>query len=160
MQKLAMIVDDDAKVLRALARVLVRGGWKVMTFTNPKVALEYAKDSLFPLVIVDYRMPEMNGSEFLKAFDAIQPVAYKIMLSGEFDRSDIVNAMSQGRMHSFIHKPWDNEHLMKELESGLAYFKLLLKAEFLKNKESMTDDEFKRWNEGLIEKAKVRIVQS
>ena len=150
MQKIAMIIDDETQILSALKRELVREGWQVVAFSNPTMALQFAQSNLVPLVIADYSMPEMTGVEFFRHLDEIQPVTYKIMLSGCMDRNDVVDAVSRGGVHVFLEKPWDAARLTAEMKAGLDHFKLLMRMEFALNREVMPAEQFRQWYEGVL----------
>ena len=72
MIKTVMIIDDETHVLSALQRMLVRSGWQVITFVNPLDALEFARHRIIPLVITDFRMPKMTGTQFLQSLEEIK----------------------------------------------------------------------------------------
>lgn len=129
MIKTVMIIDDETRVLSSLRRMLVRSGWQVITFVNPVDALEFARHRIVPLVITDYRMPRMTGTQFLQSLEEIQPVSYKIMLSAHASRNDIVQAVASVGVHCFLQKPWKSSRLLNELNAGLDYFRLMLRAE-------------------------------
>ncbi|MCO4756959.1 MAG: response regulator [Oceanospirillaceae bacterium] len=152
MIKTVMIIDDETQVLNALQRMLVRSGWQVITFVNPSDALEFARHRIVPLVITDFRMPRMTGIEFLQSLEEIQPVSYKIMLSACASRADIVQAVASVGVHCFMQKPWDSSRLLGELNSGLEYFRLILRAEYMHNKDMMSAQEFGVWYNTLLNK--------
>lgn len=120
-----LLVDDDAHILTALRREIM--GWKggeefeAQAYTSPKEALEWAKIVGFDLVISGYKMPEMDGVTFLKAFQEIQPDAMRLILSGQADREVLVDAINQNRIYRFIGKPWDAAELAGAVAQALAY---------------------------------------
>ena len=152
MIKTVMIIDDETCVLSALQRMLVRSGWQVITFVNPSDALEFARHRIVPLVITDFRMPGMTGTQFLQSLEEIQPVSYKIMLSAHASRNDIVQAIASVGVHCFMQKPWKTGRLLDELDSGLDYFRLMLRAEYMHNKDMMSVEEFGVWYNRLLNK--------
>lgn len=150
MIKTAMILDDEAPVVSSLRRLLKREGWHVVTFTDPVEAVNHLRHSFVPVVITDFSMPRLNGTQFLQLVEKIQPATYKIMLSAHAERSDIVQTLSSAGIHRFMSKPWDNEVLVKEMEVGLEYFRLQLKAEYEEKKALMSATEFKEWYDSLL----------
>lgn len=143
--KSIMIVDDEAQILNALRRLLTRSGWQVSAFMDPLAALNYASSTLIPVVISDYRMPGMNGVDFLNELNKIQPAVYKVMLSGKADQDAVINAINQANINHFIHKPWDNEQLILQLEKGLKLFCENHQKELQLNKNNLTRQEFSDW---------------
>ena len=149
--KTVMILDDETKVLSALQRYLTRHDWKVHAFTNPEDAIKFAQSTFIPLVISDYRMPEMNGVDFLVEFQKHQPQAFKIILSGQADQEAMTNAINFAEVDRFVHKPWDNDKLLKELESGLARIEKVI-ADNAKLDDKLSPDELRIRAEEMLEK--------
>lgn len=125
-----MIVDDSPAIAHALWRDLTvhshfdaiyatmqqEAGEKaassqpptfnVATFTSPLEALAAARHKTFHCVIADYRMPEMNGIEMLKAMLKLQPDCARIMVSANTDLDLMLDAINNAQVHSYINKPW------------------------------------------------------
>src|SRR5688572_33062389 len=77
-----LIVDDDADVARAFARILTQGGYGTTVGSNGRLALERVEEEAFDVVISDVTMPEMGGVELLQEVfrrDADLPV---ILITG------------------------------------------------------------------------------
>lgn len=130
-----MIVDDEENVLKALKRLLVAVPCfhegvtyklDVETYTSPVAALEQATKTPYALVISDYRMPEMNGAEFLKQVRLMQPNTVRMILSGYSDLNGLVNAINEAQISRFIAKPWNDYELISAIGQSLAYRNLLL----------------------------------
>ena len=58
-----MLVDDEPDINAALSVVLKRAGYDVDTFDNPFIALEKLKPGFYGLIILDVKMPQMDGFE-------------------------------------------------------------------------------------------------
>jgi len=137
-----MLVDDEESILKALQRVLrvapcIYGGktfaLEVSTFTSPAEALEHARHEPFDLFVSDYRMPGMDGIEFLKATKAIQPDAARLILSGYADLNALVRAVNEVGIERFIGKPWNDYDLLSAIGQALAHRELLLENRELAN---------------------------
>ncbi|WP_127477582.1 response regulator [Sulfurivermis fontis] len=116
-----MLVDDEPHNLSAMMRVLrMQGEHEIERFETPAAALARARETLFDIVIADYRMPEMDGARFLQAFRQLQPQAYRIIVSGYADGELFRSAINQAQLHRFIEKPVDNMVLLQAVEEGLA----------------------------------------
>lgn len=129
-----MLVDDEQNILSALRRLFVSPSlqdtgspkFQVETFTSPQQALRRAEDGVvFDLVISDYRMPEMDGVAFLKAFRQIQPHAERLILSGYADLEALVGAINEAQIFRFISKPWHDYELKAAVAQALAHRNLL-----------------------------------
>lgn len=129
-----MLVDDEPNIFNALRRLFVspsfqdteNSKFQVETFTSPQQALLRAEDGVvFDLVISDYRMPEMNGVAFLKAFRQIQPHAERLILSGYADLEALVGAINEAQIFRFVSKPWHDYELKSAVDQALAHRDLL-----------------------------------
>ena len=124
-----LIVDDEIAVLNALRRLLTRvpctvGGKNyplvIETQDDPFAALEQARHTAYDLVLSDYRMPGMNGVEFLSAFRQLQPDAERLILSGYADLNALIEAINAAGIRRFIAKPWKDYELIAAIGQSLA----------------------------------------
>jgi len=115
-----LLVDDDAGVLSALDRLLRRQGYEVTTFLRAEEALIACQRLQFDVVISDYRMPGLNGTQFLTQLRAVSPHATRMMLSGEADREAILASINEAGIFRFLVKPWDDQELVDTLALAVA----------------------------------------
>ena len=120
-----LIVDDELNVLNALRREL-QGEYLIETFDSPQAALEHCRHAQFDLVIADYQMPVMDGTEFLKRFGKLQPDAARLVLSGQADFDAVAGSINEAHIFRFIGKPWDSAELAATLAQALAHRATLL----------------------------------
>ncbi|MBU1692150.1 MAG: response regulator [Gammaproteobacteria bacterium] len=129
-----ILVDDEQNILNALRRQFAspsfqdteHSKFQVEIFTSPQQALKRAEEGVaFDLVISDYRMPEMDGVAFLKAFKRIQPNAERLILSGYADLEALVGAINEAQIFRFITKPWHDYELKSAVAQALAHRDLL-----------------------------------
>ncbi|MBL0169073.1 MAG: response regulator [Propionivibrio sp.] len=122
-----MLVDDESNVTRALRRTLTRAlqgeSFAIETFDDPRLALERAGEVDFALVLSDYRMPPMDGVEFLKRFRIMQPDAVRLILSASSDVEALLAAINQAGAFRYILKPWDDTDLVYIVREALLAFK-------------------------------------
>lgn len=119
-----LLVDDEEMVLHALQRELVLdvGDGLVMqpeSFTSPRQALARAAANEFDVVIADYRMPELNGADFVAELRKLQPHIAAIMLSGQTDRAGLIQAINSAHIDFFVGKPWDHYELRSILRQAI-----------------------------------------
>jgi DNA-binding NtrC family response regulator len=120
-----MIVDDEENILHSLRRVLSKSkNLDIVTCSDPLDALETARSSEFHLYISDYRMPGMNGVDFLIATREFHPHAIRLVLSGETDFSALVNAINKAEIYRYIPKPVQSYELIATVEHALRFFDL------------------------------------
>lgn len=118
-----LLVDDEPNVLSALSRLLKQ--YQITTATSGEDALMLAKDQSFNVVISDYRMPGIDGIEFLILFKHIQPEAIRMMLTGHADLQGAQQAINEAQVFRFINKPWSKVELLNAIEGGLAHQRIL-----------------------------------
>ncbi len=120
MSKTILLVDDEVGILRALTRVLQRAGYRVLTAENGEAGLLALVGQQVALVISDFRMPGMKGSEFLQQVKVLYPNTIGIILSGYADREALLECMNSGAAWRFLQKPWNDQQLLEEIELALA----------------------------------------
>ena len=121
-----LLVDDEPHVLHALQRTLRQQlqdkEVKFELFTEPQKALERCVEGIvFDIVISDYRMPEINGVDFLKTVKLMQPDAVRLMLSASSDVQAVIHAVNEAEVFRYILKPWQSEDLENSMRLALAH---------------------------------------
>jgi YesN/AraC family two-component response regulator len=116
-----LIVDDEENVLHSLKRILSKErNWEVITCDNPMDALDIANATTIHLFISDYRMPVMNGVEFLVFTKQNNPDAVRLILSGATDYNGLRNAINLAEIYRFINKPVDSQELITTVKRALS----------------------------------------
>jgi thioredoxin reductase (NADPH) len=124
-----LTVDDDSDVLRAVERDLrshYGADYRILASDAPEQALDLLKqmkvrnDSV-ALLLVDQRMPKMDGVGFLQAAMQIFPEAKRALLTAYADTSAAISAINDVNINYFFLKPWDppEEHLYPQLDDML-----------------------------------------
>lgn len=116
--KRILFVDDDTNVLQGLQRMLrgKRGEWDMVFADSAHAALVLLDQSNFQIVVSDFRMPGMDGGEFLRIVAKKHPELIRIILSGQTDRNLLLQSVDLA--HQFIAKPCDAELLKTAIESA------------------------------------------
>ena len=85
-----LVVDDDPNVLDVISEMLTRLGCEVNKTRSPDRAVEILKDATIPidLLVTDFSMKEMNGSEFVRAAFRLRPRLKALFMSGECSPSE------------------------------------------------------------------------
>lgn len=113
------LVDDDESVLRTLGRLLRVDGFDVVPFSSPRTFLQSLGPASAGCVIVDLKMPEMNGIEM---HEQMQRAGFRlpmIFLTGEGAISDSVLAMKRGAIN-FLTKPATRDELVAALSEAFS----------------------------------------
>ncbi len=114
-----LFVDDDENLLSSLKRILhkKRDIWTMDFIVSSKEAIALLNQKEYHCVVVDYKMPEINGLELLKYALAHNPCAKRVLLSGQVDED--VFAQAKSIAHVYLPKPCEPEELLKTLEELL-----------------------------------------
>ena len=121
-----LLVDDEVNNLQLLRRTL-RHDYNILTASNGKEALEIVegKGDEIALIVSDQKMPEMEGTEFLKRVAGEYPDIVKILLTGHLDVDAIVDSINDCHLYQYIVKPFDPEELKMTIDSGIRKFDLV-----------------------------------
>ncbi|MEA2040687.1 MAG: sigma-54 dependent transcriptional regulator [Thermodesulfobacteriota bacterium] len=112
MQNLSILIIEDGKSQREMLRDFLRGeGYDVSEAENGQKALDQVRKNYFDLLLLDYKMPEMNGLEVLKQVKGINPEIDVIMMTAYGTVEMAVNAMKSGAA-DYITKPIELDELL------------------------------------------------
>lgn len=103
-KKRILLVDDEENARTALAKILSREEYEVVSAGNGFEALELLKNTLVDLVISDINMPEMNGMSFLREINRQYPGINVIMVTAYGEVESYIEAMNLGAFE-YINKP-------------------------------------------------------
>ena len=133
-----LFVDDEPGVLNALKRVFRQETYEVLTATSGEQGLVILAEATTHLVISDFRMPGINGAEFLRTVRERSPDTIRIMLTGHADSDAVMGAINEGAVYKFILKPWDDNDLRITVSLALEQFDLVRR-----NRDLMKENEHK-----------------
>ena len=119
-----LCVDDEDSILKALERSLQRLDVDVRTTTSGPLALQILKKEEIAVIVCDYRMPEMSGSEVLERSISLSPDTYRITLTGDTDLASAQEMINQGQIHQFLTKTGDYDHLRSVVRNGIEAYEL------------------------------------
>ena len=121
--RIVVIVDDDLEItllfreaLKDISRV------KIFTFTDPVLALEHfqVNEYAYVLVISDFKMPGLNGMEFLKKIKGLNPFVRTILMTAFEVVDKIFRDYAKNKIiDEFLQKPIGMHDLIKEVDTQL-----------------------------------------
>ncbi len=121
-----LCVDDEAGVLKAVKRVFENEPYEVLTAASGKEGLKVLEEAMpVHVVIADYRMPQMDGVEFLRRVYHSWPDTVRMVLSGFADTSTVIAAINEGQIYKFIIKPWNNDELRITVANAIERYVLV-----------------------------------
>jgi two-component system NtrC family sensor kinase len=114
-----LIADDDSVSRRLLQTYLQKWGYEVTAAQDGAEAWRLFEAGLFPMVITDWMMPELDGSGLLRRIRASQRpgYVYAILLTAKSQKEDLVEGMEAGA-DDFLTKPFDRDELRVRLRAG------------------------------------------
>ncbi|HEY7363659.1 MAG TPA: response regulator [Methylomirabilota bacterium] len=105
-----LVVDDAGEVIVLCINMLQSLGYAVKGANRPEAALELVGKEPFDLMIVDYRMPEMNGFEVFRQARALSPGLAIMLLTGQ-GTADIVEEATAMGFDAILLKPFTRDQL-------------------------------------------------
>jgi len=109
-------VDDEPDVCFVLETVLDENGFVVDSYQDPLLALKRFKAHVYDLVILDIRMPELNGFGLYREIKRLdKKVKVCFLTAGEMYYGVYSDIFSSLPVNHFIRKPIDNEGLIKRI---------------------------------------------
>ncbi|HEV7328486.1 MAG TPA: response regulator [Bosea sp. (in: a-proteobacteria)] len=112
------VVDDDPAIRRSLERLLDAAGFRVTSFATPAAFLGVADNLAMGCVMLDLRMPKMDGFEVLARLAQLNPDLPVIVITAQGDVPTAVRTMKAGAV-DFIEKPYSDDALIAAIEAAL-----------------------------------------
>jgi len=115
---IVFVVDDDVSVRESLELLIRHLGWRAETFVSAQEFLAHPKISTPSCLILDVRLPDLNGLALQKQIAADRTAMPIIFITGYGDVPMTVTAMKAGAAE-FLTKPFDNEVLVSALQNAI-----------------------------------------
>ena len=120
-----LIVDDDINILDSFERRFAKK-LDVHTAPGPKEGLAaLSQKGPFAVVVSDYRMPVMNGVDFLAQVKQASPDTVRILLTGFADLKTAIDAVNQGSIFRLLTKPCPSAVIIQALAEGIKQYRLV-----------------------------------
>ena len=116
-----LYVDDEGYMQSCMIETFDVVDTEILTSgSGAEGLLALEKNPSVKVVISDYRMPNMNGIEFLSAVASRRPDTMRILISGFVEKHEIDYAIADGIVSHFIQKPWDITSILTLVSEYLA----------------------------------------
>jgi DNA-binding NtrC family response regulator len=112
-----MLVDDEERFLSTTQKLLSKKGYDVLTASSGAEALENLRLHNIHVVVLDVKMPGMDGMETLKAIKKTFPLVEVIMLTGHATVESAVDGLKSGAT-DYLMKPTDVKDLIRKAEEA------------------------------------------
>ena len=130
-QATVLIVDDHRAVREEIAFALDFDGWKTVEAADGPAGLELAQDPVVDLVLLDVKLPGMDGLEVLQKLKELRPDLPVVMISGHGDLDTAVLAVRRGA-YDFLQKPFATDRVVLSLKNALRTQRLASENESLR----------------------------
>jgi DNA-binding response OmpR family regulator len=114
-----LVVDDEPVARQSLTDILKLEGYNVISVPNGQAAVEYVRTHPIDLMIVDLRMPGMDGLEVVQVVNQISPETEVILLTAFGSTETAIQALRL-RIHDYLLKPASPAQILASVKKGLA----------------------------------------
>lgn len=114
-----LIVDDDDDTIELLKIHLSKEPYQIFYAKSAAEGLDILSENDIQVVLSDLHMPAVDGSHFLYEVRKTFPQVVRLVISGNTDANEILDAVNAGHIYSFIQKPWKKESLIVTISNGL-----------------------------------------
>ena len=128
-----LVVDDEASIRRALRNILELERFEVDEAVNGVDCLARIKQQAYDVVLLDIKMPELDGMDALEKIQEMRPGTPVVMLSGHATIDTAVESVKRGAF-DFISKPPDLNRLLITLRNAMDKSSLIQETRQLKRK--------------------------
>ena len=138
-----LVVDDEQRVRDEISEFLTQNKYKVYKAGLPSAAFELLKNNEIDIVILDIKLPEMDGLTVLPRIKKDYPDIEVIMISGHGDMSSVIEAMRQGAA-DFFPKPFRLMDINLAIQRTARYLNLNHKYKALEKNFSLISEEIQK----------------
>lgn len=119
MKSVILVVDDEPVARQSLSDILRLEGFSVNAVPNGQAAVEYVRTHSVDLMVVDLRMPGMDGLEVIQVVNQVSPDTEVILLTAHGSMESAVQALRL-RIHDYLSKPAAPHQILASVKKGLA----------------------------------------
>ena len=117
-QKHILVVDDDPAVVRACATILADEGYQIWATTDGAAALAQLEQDQFDLLLLDLKMPGVDGLTILRRARELDPGATAVLVTGHGSMQSAIEALRAGARDLLL-KPFDIDELVETVGRAL-----------------------------------------
>ncbi|OGO27165.1 MAG: hypothetical protein A2W33_09405, partial [Chloroflexi bacterium RBG_16_52_11] len=114
-----LVVDDEPVARQSLTDILKLEGYHVAAAPNGQMAVEYVRTHPVDLMIVDLRMPGMDGLEVVQVVNQVSPETEVVLLTAYGSTDTAIQALRL-RIHDYLLKPASPMQVIASIKKGLA----------------------------------------
>ena len=114
-----LLVDDDQDLSEFLSELLVKEGYKVSNVMNVNDSLQRLKNDIFDIVLLDLKLPDINGVEGITMIKRVSPHSKVIIITGYPSVDSAISIMKDGAI-DYLKKPFKNEELLEIIGNNIS----------------------------------------
>ncbi len=140
-----LIVDDENVARQSLTDILKLEGYNVASAANGQAAIEYLRTHAIDLMIVDLRMPGMDGLDVIQVVNQASPDTEIVLLTAHGSTDSAIQALRL-RIHDYLTKPAAPTQVVASVKRGLARRAVKLQAKGGANESRDVDESAKEFS--------------
>ena len=117
-KKKILLIDDDEWIRDSMTLFFEGEGCRIKTLETAEEGMKEVKNEAYGIIIADYRLPGMNGLEFLEQVQKLNPNIIKILISA-YGNEEILRKAKRIGIQDFIEKPFTSEIIEASLSQVL-----------------------------------------
>ncbi len=130
MIKRVLAIDDDENYLKSIKKILEMNNFSVQTISNPRSVLDYIQENTLDAVIMDVKMPGLNGVELFSILQKKEPLVPVVVISGQSNIQIAVDFIKNGA-YDFLEKPIEGDRLLVTLNNAVKKKELMQEKEII-----------------------------
>jgi DNA-binding NtrC family response regulator len=111
-----LVIDDDESIRTTFTAILENEGYDVDTAENGKEAIKKANTDFYRVALIDFRLPDMDGTDLLTSLRETTPKMAKIMVTGYPTLQNAIECVNK-HADAYFTKPVDYENLLKTIKT-------------------------------------------
>ena len=113
-----LLIDDDKNFTKIFSGILKGEGYDIVVAYTGAEALEILEDNFFAILIIDIRLPDMDGIELITKINKTDPDMRKIILTGNPSLDNVKQALKKGA-HDYLIKPVKLEEIKETIKNQI-----------------------------------------
>ena len=139
-----LLVDDDKSILASMTTILESEGYSVEIAESGKEAIEKSAGKIYDIIVLDIKLPDIDGTELLQKIGETVPRTIKIMLTGFPVLENAVKSLNRGA-DVYLMKPISPQKILRVIDQKLREHK---------KDEEMDEEKVKMWIKHRAQKLK------
>ena len=113
-----LVIDDDENITKVVAAILRDKGYSVDTASSGNETIKKTQKNHYDLMLIDIRLPDMEGTELLTKIRDTTPKIRKIIVTGYPTLNNAITAVNKGA-DAYVMKPFDVEKMLETVKEQL-----------------------------------------